>query len=189
MIWPNTLLQFQWKISYTDSVNISLPVIIHSSPKWFYVFGECERDANEYCYSEFDSSGLQSMSVHIISRRVQAPTAKELSANLALYLVRREIRDLMKQNCYACTTDYTSQLTHMEGGCLMNWEEAVDIYMDLSLVRLTPERIEPYISRICHVVQVTKEQFTIDLHNRRNIEDLIIASDTDMEYDLLFQLP
>ena len=192
MFWPTTLLQYQWSILDADSANGPLPVVRHTSPKWFYTFEECERDADKYCLLEeieLEVSYLQSMTVRIISRRVRAASAKEVSANLALYLMRREIQDLMIKNCYGCAIDDPSQVAHMERGCLMNWEEAVDIYMQLSLMRLTPARMEPYICRICQVMHVSRDQLTVDLYNPSNIENLIIAADADKDYDLLFDLP
>lgn len=187
MVWPTFVKEFQWTVVEGKS---QAKATNHNSADWFFTFEACERAAFKYVESdvfEYDEGERWSnLSIVIDIRCIPLLSACEISERLALYIMRKEIEDLTKANCYACAIDDPSQVAHMHQGCLMEWSDAVDVFMHLCLLRLNVKTVEPYLDHIAKVLDISASELNVDLSDPKHVQSL--KDDTNTDYDLLFEL-
>jgi hypothetical protein len=187
MEWPKIITQYQWSVVDRNKL---FKVESYTNPKWYFTFKQCETDALKHIarddFGDDDVDRMKALSIHIDMRYADVASPDEMSNHLALFMLRREILELMSDQCYGCRTDDPSQITHMEGGCLMEWEDAVDMYFHLSLFRLNENSVTPYIERVCCLLDVSQESLVVDISDPSYAEKLKGPVNTD--YDLLFEL-
>jgi hypothetical protein len=187
MEWPNVIRQYQWTVLNRTKL---FRVESYTDPKWYFTFEKCEKNASEYIERDLlghenQENRRKALSMHIDMRYKDMPSKYDLSEELALFILRREILQLMEENCYGCCVDHPSQRQHMEGGCLMEWEDAVDMYFHRSLLNMGLETVKPYILCVCQVLDVSPDYLTVDLSDPSYAEKLKFHGNTD--YDLLFE--
>ena len=71
--------------------------------------------------------------ITVTTRQVSARSLKDITAMITAYLTVGEMRNRMSLNCYGCRVDHPSQVQHMDNGCLMEWESAVEQYYEDTL--------------------------------------------------------
>ena len=187
MEWPEFIRQYQWSVLDRSKL---FRVETYTDPKWYFTVEKCEENALEYIERdvtgrENEENHRQALSIHIDMRYVEMPSKQDLSEELALFILRREILRLMDENCYGCRVDHPSQSQHMEGGCLMEWEDAVDTYFHRSLLNLSVETVKPYIHRVCQDLDISPDHFAVDLSDGTYAEKLKCPVKPD--HDLLFE--
>jgi hypothetical protein len=92
----------------------------------------------------------------------------------------------MEENCYGCRIVHPSQKQHMHGGCLMEWEDAVDMYYHESLLNMGVENLKPYIHHVCEVLDILPDSLFVDLSKPIYKRKLKLSEES--AYDLLFEL-
>ena len=81
------------------------------------------------CLRQGEQSGLEEKSMLQLERReVSLPTAEELVQTVYSYMLEREFNCRIKQRCFGCIHDKSSQTYHMGGGCLEEKEILADTH-------------------------------------------------------------
>ena len=98
---------------------------IVKSPMWYFSEAECLNEAER-----MKPICNHPVNVNIRSQTITKPNEKVLMEKFVIYYMTTVVEACMKQHCLGCLYDSPGQKAHYEGGCLMAWEEAVDLYHD-----------------------------------------------------------
>ena len=96
---------------------------VETAPRWFYT-----RDgAKNY-------GDLQDVDYEVVAIQACAPTPEDLLLYLLAYRTKEKILQSVEENCYGCQHDRPSQTEHQ---CLAAWEEHVEEYYELNVVKMS----------------------------------------------------
>jgi hypothetical protein len=126
--------------------------------------------------------------VELSARYIYTPSRIELALRFGLYLLEREILFLIKENCYGCRVDHPSQRNHMTNGCLSDWFESVEENFDLAVLRLSPEKVQPYLCHVSGLLELDDELTFEEVLNADCLRELVESMCIDRDFDLLFDL-
>ena len=90
----------------------------------------------------------------------------------------------MVENCPGCTIDHPSQLQHMDSGCLSEWGESVDHYVDDARNKVNADMMKEACNKIFnHLPFVMDDSIAIKEVQRDDVVEHAIPDD----YDILFK--
>jgi hypothetical protein len=73
------------------------------------------------------------------------------------------------------------------GGCLMEWEDKVDMYYHTSQQNLTVDNpVKPHVEHVCEVLDILPDSLFVDLTNPTYKRKLKLSEES--AYDRLFEL-
>jgi hypothetical protein len=145
---PLEITQYRWR-SITKCPGEEDEV--EEGARWYFTEARCRQDFEEFNAifgpgvphdnDDDDVSGIPKPSMTLVTQQVKNPTNEEVMKMVYISLLREEIRSVINTNCYGCEFDRPSQIDHMAGGCLQEWESAVDQYTEFAKLQVTQDRL------------------------------------------------
>lgn len=85
---------------------------------------------------------LQAEASDDTTRQIPRPSPSEMLLKLYRYPLEREIRQQMTANCHGCQFDCPDQRDHMDVGCLMDYGDAVEMYLAFVQLNINARDLE-----------------------------------------------
>ncbi len=130
-IRPREVTYYGWTILSSPSILTGTRTILHESYDAFYTTrAECEAAARQsHAACAGDDLVGDSRSECLVHERVcKIPDDLQLVFDIYLYAIHCKVAQLTGSNCTACEYNQPGQSAHMSRGCLMPWDEAVDMW-------------------------------------------------------------
>lgn len=96
---------------------------IRKSPFYYFKEAACRNDA------ENNKPDAENLELVIEAGSDDKPAAKSLMQKLARKYVTMQINEKKITKCAGCKHNSKSQIPHMEGGCMQDWDRAVETYL------------------------------------------------------------
>ena len=145
-------------------------------PCWYFTEALCRQSAD---FVEDQNE------ITVNTRQVPTPSMDDVATMITTYLVMGEMRRLMNQNCFGCLVDHPSQIQHMDNGCMMEWEAAVEQYYEQAAQLVQLDDVRGATIKVMDVLQlpVAADAITQIPAVRKDVNEMNIMID----YELLFR--
>ena len=159
------LTQYKWKFGWRNGA-------YNEGDEWFFLEADCREDApkdvGEY---------------NIITRQIPRPSPHQMAEWVYRYLLRRELKLYMLNNCEGCVVDRPSQIDHMERGCMSEWHDGLDM-LDRVVDTVTPQRVAFKCQMVWELLDGSRDTGAPDL-STLSLDNLYVP----VEYLRIFDKP
>ena len=114
--------QYQWQ-----NIMSSTNQVVEKDCIWTFSERSCKQRLEDHRKHHPHTS--ESSKDVLETREIPLPSDQDLINWIIQNLYRDAIGKMMRDRCIACELDLPGQMDHMDGGCLMEWEHAVDRYL------------------------------------------------------------
>ncbi len=128
------------------------------------------------------------------NREVARPSDCTLMLMVYRYLLERNIDQLQTVNCHGCQFNQPGQRDHMVNGCLMEWGEAVEMYLALAQQKIDARSLEEQFRRVLNSLNLPDSVPTklpekvLQYNSPHVIAEAVKARDVPEEYRGLFEV-
>ena len=127
------------------------------------------------------------------TRRVDRLDGSKLCVMVYRYMLEKAIDHHLKLHCHGCRFDCLGQLDHMDQGCLMEWDRAVENCILIASKKFSPVDLENAYGKVLEVLQIPEfipprlVQDIMKVYSPEIMQESVIAQDDPLEYQEVMQ--